>query len=97
MSIAKTHAEAAQGHNVASVPRLDRRLGLRGTLDAEPHRAHLVSMIVGTYREMPGLCLHLKQAARLFGLRARTCQIVMDDLVRAGHLHRAPDGQYTAV
>jgi hypothetical protein len=43
---------------------------------------------------MPGLSLHLNQAARLFALQERTCEIVMDDLVREGQLRRAADGQY---
>lgn len=69
----------------------------RGTVEAEPDRVAIVSMILGTFREMPGLTLHASQAARLFGLRPRTCQIVLDDLVREGRLRRAPDGQYRAV
>ena len=73
----------------------DRRKHIRGSNDGEPERRQLVSMILGTYREMPGLCLHLNQAARLFGLRTVTCQIVMEDLVRNGRLRRALDGQYT--
>lgn len=48
------------------------------------------------YREMPGLCLHLGQAARLFGLRTTICQLVLDDLVRQGRLRRANDGQYVS-
>jgi hypothetical protein len=43
---------------------------------------------------MPGLSLHLNQAARLFGLRGTTCQIVLEDLVRRGSLRRGEDGQY---
>ena len=74
----------------------ERRDRVRGTVEGEPDRRHLVWMIVGTYREMPGLTLHLNQAARLFGLRPTTCQIVLDDLVRAGQLRRASDGQYTS-
>ena len=46
---------------------------------------------------MPGLILHLKQAARLFGLRETTCRIVLEELVRQGRLRRALDGQYLAV
>jgi hypothetical protein len=53
-------------------------------------------MIVGTYREMPGLSLDLNQAARLFGLRETTCRVVIDDLVNDGRLCRSPDGQYRA-
>jgi hypothetical protein len=72
---------------------VERRAHLRGTV-AEPERRHLVPMIVGTYREMPGLSLHLNQAARLFGLRQTICRIALDDLVRSRQLHRATDGQY---
>ena len=72
----------------------DRRQHPRGTSQAEPSRPHLVSMIVGAYREMPGLSLLLPQAARLFGVRPLTCQVVLDDLVSDGQLRRTPDGQY---
>ena len=49
---------------------------------------------MGAYREMPGLTLTLPQAARLFGLRDDTCQIVMEDLVREGRLRLTSGGQY---
>ncbi len=75
-------------------PAPDRRRHVRGGPGAEPPRVSLVSMILGTYREMPGLCLHLHQASRLFGLRRSTCQIVLDDLVADGRLRKAADGQY---
>jgi hypothetical protein len=51
-------------------------------------------MILGMYREMPGLSLQVGQAARLFGLGGATCKIVLDDLVGRNHLRRAADGQY---
>ena len=54
----------------------------------------MTSTIVGAYREMPGLTLTLPQAARLFGLRGNTCQIVMEDLVREGRLRLTSGGQY---
>jgi hypothetical protein len=60
----------------------------------EPSRPHIELMIVGTFGEMPGLRLHLEQAARLYGLQRRTCKVVLDDLVRAGRLRRSRDGQY---
>jgi hypothetical protein len=50
--------------------------------------------IVGTYQEMPGLCLKLPQAARLFGVSDRICHVVLEELVEAGRLRRMPDGQY---
>jgi hypothetical protein len=72
---------------------LDRRRQQRGA-GAEPARAELVAMVLGTYREMPGLCLHLNQAARLFGVHQTTCQVLFDDLVALGRLRRSHDGQY---
>ena len=53
--------------------------------------------ILSSYQEMPGLILHLNQAARLFGLREATCRTVLDELVQQGKLRRAADGQYLAV
>ena len=79
-----------RNHNRA----LDRRHAERGTGSTEPSRTELVAMILGTFREMPGLCLHLNQAARLFGLRRRTCEVVLEDLVAQGKLRRASDGQF---
>jgi hypothetical protein len=72
----------------------DRRRLTRGTSPAEPSRSHLISSIVGAYREMPGLSLHLQQAARLFGIHPSTCQVVLDGLVNDGQLRRSADGQY---
>jgi hypothetical protein len=72
---------------------LDRRRQDRGT-SAEPVRAELVAMVLGTFREMPGLSLQLNQAARLFGVHPTTCQVVFDDLVALGRLRRSHDGQY---
>jgi hypothetical protein len=72
----------------------DRRRHDRGILATQPTRQHVVSTIVGTFREMPGLCLHLNQAARLFGLPASMCEVILNDLVAQGTLRRAHDGQY---
>jgi hypothetical protein len=73
---------------------VERRQTARGTSHDDPARPHLVSMIVDAYREMPGLSLRLPQAARLFGVRSETCQVVMDHLVSSGQLRRTTDGQY---
>lgn len=72
----------------------ERRNGKRGSPHGEPARVDLVNRILETYWEMPGLKLTLAQATRLFGLRARTCEVVLSDLVRASILHRAEDGTY---
>jgi hypothetical protein len=53
-------------------------------------------MIVGTYREMPGLRLDVAEAARLFGLRITTCRIVLEALVHDGTLRRTGDSQFVS-
>jgi hypothetical protein len=72
----------------------ERRQQPRGLDGTAPPRPQLVSMIPGAFREMPGLCLHGNQAARLFGLPLTTCRLVLDDLVQQGKLRRSYDGQY---
>ena len=76
--------------------RPERRKAERGGVRGEPSRPQLTALILGTYAEMPGLSLHLHQAARLFGLREATCLVVLSDLVRDGRLRRCADGQYRA-
>jgi hypothetical protein len=74
---------------------IEQRRGRRGDdVHGEPEREVLETIIVGTYREMPGLSLNLEQAARLFGLRTVTCHAVLEDLVKRGTLRQAHDGQY---
>jgi hypothetical protein len=72
----------------------ERRRQERGTMPTEPTRQHVISNIIGTFREMPGLCLHVNQAARLFGLRPSACEVILRDLVAQGTLRLAHDGQY---
>jgi hypothetical protein len=73
----------------------DRRRAARDTPDGEPCRSVVAATILGSYQEMPGLKLSVPQAARLFGLRPQTCEVVLADLAQDGALRRAPDGQYT--
>ena len=72
----------------------ERRRLTRGASNREPPRRELVAKILGLYREIPGLSLQLRQAARLFGLGPAACRIVLDDLVRRGPLQKMTDGQY---
>ena len=48
----------------------------------------------GEYREMPGLCLTLPQAARLWGLDRGTCELVLTNLIARRILKRAANGLY---
>ena len=72
----------------------ERRRTPRGETRGEPPRNQLTALILGTYREMPGLTLTLPQAARLFGLRDSTCEVVLGALVDVGKLRRTPAGRY---
>lgn len=72
----------------------ERRRMPRSVTGGEPSRAVLVSRTWGSYQEMPGLRLFAHQAARLFGISLRTCQLVLDDFVKEGRLRRDSRGQY---
>jgi hypothetical protein len=87
--------QAAENSTTIS-QRLERRRSARGGVHGEPHRTQLIARILGSYAEMPGLSLHLHQAARLFGLSEATCQAVLSDLVRDGRLRQSPDSRYRA-
>ena len=89
-------AETPRTSAFTESPGVDRRRSQRGGVRGEPSRARLVALILGTYAEMPGLSLHIHQAARLFGLRESTCVVVLQDLVRVGRLRQSIDGQYRA-
>ena len=88
--------QSAENSTTAVTEKRERRRSARGGVHGEPARAQLVALILGTYAEMPGLSLHLYQAARLFGLREATCHVVLTDLVRDGLLRQSADSQYRA-
>jgi hypothetical protein len=50
--------------------------------------------ILAEYREIPGLRLTLRQAARLWAMDAVHCQAVLDALVASGSLRRSQEGEY---
>jgi DNA-binding transcriptional regulator YhcF (GntR family) len=56
----------------------------------------LVTRIGAEYREMPGLRLSLKQAARLWQVDAATCETALTELVRQGLVFRTADGSFIA-
>jgi CheY-like chemotaxis protein len=82
---------------VGGMQTAERRRTPRVPSKGEPPRAQLTSVIVGAYRELPGLNLTLDQAARLFGLRDNTCRVVLDDLIKDGKLRRSIEGRYVRV
>ncbi len=49
----------------------------------------LPSLIRAEYLEMPGLCLTLSQAARLWHVDRDTCGHALESLAAAGFLHRS--------
>ncbi len=53
-----------------------------------------LNLIQMEYVEMPELKLTLRQAARLWALRAEACQQALDFLIAGGFLVRTRDGAY---
>ena len=57
----------------------------------------LLARIRGEYREMPGLCLTLAQACRLWHLDASTCEMALQTLVGEQFLMRTKNGAFVAL
>lgn len=57
-----------------------------------PDLGEAARVIRAEYREMPGLCLSLEQAARLWSLERPQCEAVLSLLTREGFLRRTPNG-----
>jgi hypothetical protein len=57
----------------------------------------LVDRVRSEFLEMPGLRLTLPQAARLWGLDSRSCEAVVDALIRSAFLQRTSTGAVTRV
>jgi hypothetical protein len=58
------------------------------------HWEAMLVRIQGEFREMPGLCPTLAQAARLWSLDMRTAEALLADLVHRGVLRRVTGERY---
>jgi len=56
----------------------------------------LAARVRGEFREMPGLCLTIEQASRLWQVDRLVCEIVLRELVRTGVLQMTSGGAYVA-
>jgi hypothetical protein len=54
----------------------------------------LLQSIERDYRDLPGLSVTARQAARLWGLGTTTCEFVPNTLVQSGILRRTASGTY---
>jgi len=62
-----------------------------------PDLNHWLHVIQCEYLEMPGLRLTKPQAQRLWGLDARTCEVVLKTLETKKFLRRTPKDSYVRV
>ena len=56
-------------------------------------RDHLIHLIAGEYREMPGMRLTRPQFCRMWRLAAAECEEVVRELVARDYLSEGPDGR----
>lgn len=88
-----------RAHNsvLASTAPLERRSS--GSPGGEPALEVTIPALAlrvrGEYEEMPGLCLTVMQAARLFGVAPALAHAVLDDLRRVSVLRCSDRGIYT--
>jgi hypothetical protein len=57
-------------------------------------RRALTQRVLSEFDEMPGTCLTLAQATRLFGVTPEICQRIMNELIADGRLHRTADSRF---
>ena len=55
------------------------------------HTRDLNSLIRAEYLEMPGLCLTVAQAARLWNAGRDECRVTLEGLARTGFLYQSKD------
>jgi hypothetical protein len=55
----------------------------------------LVRRIRAEFLEMPGLCLTIEQAQRLWSLEPRTCEALLQSLIDSRFLRRTDRGLFT--
>ena len=58
--------------------------------------SELAARLIAEYREMPGLCLSVAQAMRLWRLEHDRCLAVLQHLEASGALRRTTDGRYVS-
>jgi hypothetical protein len=56
-----------------------------------PYTPDLNTLVRAEYLEMPGLCLTVPQAARLWTVGRDECRQTLDALTRAGFLYQSKD------
>jgi hypothetical protein len=62
-----------------------------------PPLESLMARIRGEYWEMPGLRLTVAQACRLWQVDVPTSEMLLEQLMREGFLHKTGNGSYVAV
>ena len=62
--------------------------------ERQPSSERLVRLIRAEYLEMPGLCLTIEQAQRLWSLEAHTCEALLNSLINLRFLRRTDSGQF---
>jgi hypothetical protein len=71
--------------------------GSRNATAAHEAMSPLAVRVHGEYREMPGLRLTVRQAARLFGVAPDVADAVLHELRRASILTRGDDGAFSLI
>jgi hypothetical protein len=61
---------------------------------SHPDHERLVGRIRAEFLEMPGLCLTIAQAQRLWSLESRTCEAVLKSLIDSRFLRRTDRGLF---
>jgi hypothetical protein len=64
------------------------------TPERQPSNERVVRRIRAEFLEMPGLCLTIEQAQRLWSLEPRTCETLLNSLIDSRFLRRTDRGLF---
>ncbi len=64
------------------------------TPERQPSNERLVRRVRAEFLEMPGLCLTIEQAQRLWSLESRTCEVLLKSLIDSRFLRRTDRGLF---
>jgi len=64
------------------------------TPERQPSKERIVHRVRAEFLEMPGLCLTIEQAQRLWSLESRTCEALLKSLIDSRFLRRTDRGLF---
>ncbi len=93
-TLSKVDQTLAESFPASDPPSWSGAISRVGTSTERRRMQRLARRVRAEYLEMPGLCLTLEQAQRLWSVERRTCEAILESLIEARFLHRTDRGLF---